>query len=116
MNPYLFQSNVTGGNLSGDSYRQVSSVREQDFLEEMITSMDQHRKRLEMHQRVLVAEHRTMQQQAECHLRQCFESALAPIEAHRSSLQKMQEAATGLSSRNNPLHEKDQVLSLVGQR
>ena len=117
MNPYLFRaSNVAEVNLSGDSCRQLTSVREQDFLEEMMTSMEQHQNRLKVHQRVLVEEHRTMQQQAECHLRQCLESALAPIEAHRSSLQKMHEAATSLSSRNDSLHDKDQILSLVGHR
>jgi len=126
MNPYLFEAESVPAvasvvNSSSDSYRQAKRetpeqkgrLKFQDLLEDITVRMGQHRTRLEMQRAVLKEEHRAMQQQAACRLRECLESALAPLEAHISSLGKMQEAATMLLSKNSVLHDEEQFLSLV---
>ena len=115
------QSAHGGVNSQIDSFRQVDQATLSSStvtrLESLSSRMAQHQSRLDTQKAVLVGEKLAMQQHAESRMGQCFESKLAPLEAHRSALCRMQEAVKALllqAQNHQGKSDERRMLSLVG--
>ena len=118
INPYLFSDAASAVNLPYcpyDSSRQVAvdKTLTEDYLVQIMSQMEQHQVRLRKQRAVVEEEHQAMQQHSESRLRQCLDSALAPLDAHQSLLNQLRDSAASLGQ-SSLAHDKQQgLLSLV---